>query len=299
LETGDFFGFNRDFKILCEPHYLTVHPETLPLHGYSIESKRPIGEIVMTHRLFEDPTRISGIRDYQNGDSYSRVHWRATARTGKLQSKVFEPSSLAGATIVIDFHKDSFAVQDEPFRSELAITAAASLANALFQMNQQIGFLSNGRDAIDRIRQDGYRGDSRTRLESQRAAAMNASSDRLRPVAIRANKQSDRMLRILDTLARLEKTDGLTLGEMLADSTNQLPRDATVIVFLSRMNMERALALEGLRRQGYAVMAIINVEDDEHFQQAAGILASRGISASHLRNEVSVGGICRRQLAGR
>ena len=35
---------------------------------------------------------------------------------------------------------------------ELAITAAATLANAVYEMGQQIGLVTNGRDAVDRMR---------------------------------------------------------------------------------------------------------------------------------------------------
>ena len=59
----------------------------------------------MTYRLFEDPTRIAGVRAYERGRSAQPRHWRATARTGLLHSKVYEPSTVAGATILLDFHK--------------------------------------------------------------------------------------------------------------------------------------------------------------------------------------------------
>ena len=61
----------------------------------------------MTYRLYEDPTRIAGVRSYTPGDSLMRVHWRATARTGQLHSKVYEPSTIAGATLLLEFHTAS------------------------------------------------------------------------------------------------------------------------------------------------------------------------------------------------
>ena len=54
------------------------------------------------------------------------------------------------------------------------MTAAASLANAVFQMGQQIGLVTNGRDAADRIRQEGWDFDIRTRSAAQQAASMLA-----------------------------------------------------------------------------------------------------------------------------
>jgi len=32
------------------------------LQGYNLASRRPIGEIRVAHRLFEDPTRLAGVR---------------------------------------------------------------------------------------------------------------------------------------------------------------------------------------------------------------------------------------------
>ena len=47
-----------------------------------------------------------------------------TARTGSLHCKVFEPSTLSGATILLDLHDSGYDQQGEPHRSELAILAA-------------------------------------------------------------------------------------------------------------------------------------------------------------------------------
>src|SRR6185503_18358441 len=185
-------------------------PQVMPLAGYEIASRRPIGEIRLQHRLYEDPTRIAGVRRYERGDPLNRVHWRATARTGVLHSKVYEPSSIAGATLLLDFHERSFAPEDEPVRSELAVTATASIAGAIFQMGQQIGLVSNGRDAADRIRTEGWRhGQFRSRGEAQ-ATGMLEKSDRLRPVVVPTRRSSLQLNDILQTLARIEKTDGFT-----------------------------------------------------------------------------------------
>ena len=83
LETGDLFGLHRRYRVLTEPQFLMVLPKVLPLAGYEVSSKRPIGEVRMTYRLYEDPTRIAGVREYERGDPLNRVNWQATARTGK------------------------------------------------------------------------------------------------------------------------------------------------------------------------------------------------------------------------
>ena len=184
METGDLFGLHRRFRLGSQPHFLMVYPKVVQLSGYELASRRPLGEIRLTHRLFEDPTRIAGVRQYESGDPLNRINWRATARTGQLHSKVYEASCVAGLTIVLDFHLDSHDRRQEPFRSELAITVAASLANAVYELGQQVGLLSNCRDAADRIRLEGWDYNLRSRAAARRIGGMRDQSDRLRPVII-------------------------------------------------------------------------------------------------------------------
>ena len=100
-----------------------------------------MGEIRVAHRLFEDPTRLAGVRLFQQGDPLNRVHWRATARTGALHSRVYENSRVAGATLLLDFHQESYGGVTGPNSAELAIVTVAALANAVFLQGQQIGLV--------------------------------------------------------------------------------------------------------------------------------------------------------------
>lgn len=292
LETGDLFGLHRRFRVLTQPHFLLVMPKVVPLTGYAISSKRPIGEVRMTYRLFEDPTRISGVRAYQEGDSLNRIHWRATARTGTLHSKVYEPSTVAGVTLLIDFHKHSHEARHEPRRSELAITAAASIANAVTLMGQQVGLVTNGRDAADRIRTEGWASDWRTREDAKVAASVRSTSDRLRPVMIETRRGADQFQQILEMLARLELTDGLSLPQTILETASRMPRDATVIAILPKVTYETAIALGSLRRRGLAVIAIINTFESHDYADAAGPLMAEGIETRHMTDETAVAEIC-------
>jgi len=93
---------------LTAPHFLLVYPEVVPLEGFELASRRPIGEVRISHRLYEDPTRIAGVRRYETGDPLNRIHWRATARTGQFHCKVYEPSCIVGATLLLDFHEAAY-----------------------------------------------------------------------------------------------------------------------------------------------------------------------------------------------
>ena len=293
LETGDLFGLHRRYRVLTEPHFLLVLPKVLPLAGYEVASKRPIGEVRMTYRLYEDPTRIAGVRAYERGDALNRVHWRATARTGTLHSKVYEPSTVAGATLLMEFHVAAHEKKDEPHRSELAVTAAASIANAVYLMNQQVGLVTNGRDAADRVRHEGWAHDHRSRAEALASATVRDKSDRLQPLIVPTRRGPEQIVRILETLARVELTDGLPLPALIEEAASRMPRDATVIAILPPGSSESAVALGNLRHRGYAVTVLLNMHDEWDFATAAAPFLAEGIDTRQLKDETSIMEICR------
>ena len=298
LESGDLFGLHRRYEARTEPHFVLVYPHITPLEGYNVESRRPIGEIRISHRLYEDPTRIAGIRPYQPGDPLNRVHWRATARTHTLQSKTYEPSSVAGGTILLDFHQAAFDRRHEPYRSELAVSAAASLANALYQLGQQVGLATNGRDAAQRIQEEGWQHDFRTRKAALQAASLSATNDRLAPLVVDTRRGPEQLRRILETLARLELTDGLTFPQLILETAARLPRDASVLAVLPEASVETALALGNLRRRGFAVTAILNLYEESDYALSAGRLLAEGVQSRHLKDEAGLGALCARHVLG-
>ena len=194
----------------------------------------------------------------------------------------------------MDFHRDSHAAKHEPMRSELAITAAASIANAVYEMAQQIGLVTNARDAADRIRQEGWAVDIRTRDAARTAASMLDDSDRLQPVVVETRRGAEQLMRILESLARAELTDGLTLAQLIGETQSRLPRDASVIAIMPQVDEEKAIALANLRRSGYAVTAILNMYDEYDFAEASGPLLAAGIGTQQLKDEASVVSVCRK-----
>jgi uncharacterized protein (DUF58 family) len=295
LETGDLFGLHRRYLVGTAPHFVLVYPKVIPLEGYELASRRPLGELRLTHRLFEDPTRIAGVRPYVVGDPLNRVHWRATARTGLLHCKEYEPSCIAGATIVLDFHKSGYPESREPDRSDLAVTTAASLAHTLYQLGEQVGLVSNGRDAADRIRTEGWAHDYRTR-QAALASASPEESNRLQPLVVPAGRGLEQFRRIRETLARVELNDGLSLSQLVQEAGNRMPRNATVVAILGEVTMETAIVLGSLRRQGYAVTAVLVLFREEAGEEGHARLAAEGIDVRRVTNEESLTVLCQRQL---
>ncbi len=296
IESGDMFGLQRKYRVASQPDFILVYPKLIPLQGYDVQSRRPIGEIRLSYRREEDPTLMAGIREYQMGDSMNRVHWRATARTGKLHSKIYQPTCVAGAMIVLDLHVDSNPANHEPVRSDLAITATASICHTLYQMGQQFGIVSNARDAVDRIRTEGWESDARTREEALRSVAMQDENTRLHPLIVPANRGAEHFQEAFRTLARMELSSGLKLPELILESQHRLPRDASVIVVVQEVDEMAAMTLAMLRRQGFAVTAIVNNYASDAADSATSRLVGHRIPTWHLHDESSIPDICRRLI---
>jgi uncharacterized protein (DUF58 family) len=214
-----------------------------------------------------------------------------------LHSKVQEPSTLAGATILLDFHKAGYHQRGEPFRSELAVTTAVSLANAVWEMGQQVGLVTNGRDAADRIRVEGWHNqDPRTR-QAARSAAMSEESQRLQPLIVPTRRGSEQLQRIREVLARVELTDGLSFDSLVLESAHRLPRDATVLAVLPEVTVEAAVTLGSLRRRGLAVSVVLVQLDEDGLERAYGRLLAEGIrDLRHLSDEAELPDLCRNQV---
>ncbi len=296
LETGDMMGLYRRYRVGTQPQYVTVLPDVVALTSYEIGSRRPIGEIRMRDNVMDDPTRLRGIRQWQPGDPMRSVHWAATARTGTLHSKVYEPSSIAGATLILDLHKATNPASNEPVRGDLAATAAASIAASLHDSNEPVGLATNGRDAADRIRQEGWIGDHRVRGAAAAAASMASESDRLRPVLLPALRGPLHLQEVHRTLARLERTSGLTLAELLVEAEGQLSNETTLLVILQQCSPNAAAALIGLARRGWAVAVIVNTYDINDYSEAAGPLIASRIPTFHLSTAESIADVCRQTL---
>lgn len=298
MESGDLFGLHRRHRVETEPAFFIVYPKVIEVSGYDIASRRPIGDVRLTHRLYEDPTRIAGVRQYQAGDPLNRVHWRATARTGILHSKIYDPTTLAGATILLDFHRDSYPKRGEPHRSELAVTAAASIANAVCVLGQQVGLASNGRDTADRLRQKRKGSLTFANRSSARDDVEEFNeNERLKPLHVETRRGTEQFQRIREMLARVELTDGMPFGSFVIEVTPRLPRDASVIAILADVTIESAVALSTLQRQGFAVSVVLITLEPNHLETAYGRLLAENVrDIRHLQSERAIADLCSQSM---
>jgi hypothetical protein len=90
----------------------------------------------------QDPVYIHGTQDYQPWQPSKHIHWKASARHIRLQSKVFEPSAREKVLLAIEV--DQFAEQKAEREFEQIIEAAASLAVRLDRQGFAVGLATNG-----------------------------------------------------------------------------------------------------------------------------------------------------------
>jgi len=286
-ETGDLFGFFRRFKAGHSREYVTVYPAVEPLSEYDIASRRPLGTVKISNKIFEDPTRIIGVREYEPGDPLNRIHWKTTARMGALHSKVFEPSKVIGATVILDFHKDGYRGPDGEERGELAVLTAASIADYIASAREQVGFLTNGRDQADTAQWEALPllGKIRKHVVDQTRATVR--SDRLAPFMVPTRKAAEQGRLIFEALARVDYTDGFTIGQTLRHSFQHLNRDSVILVITPRVTEDMAVTLGIMKETGYSVNLFI-IADEPGYFEAVELLAPRSVDIYHIPNRESV-----------
>lgn len=130
ITTADAFGVARRIDRIGVPHRVVVTPRIVPLR---LNVRHTDGEGAPSGRV---PLRAApGESDliprvFLPGDSRSRVHWRATARTGDLMVRQEEPEEHRSVTILMDRASPAWLGDPEAFEVAVSLCASAALAFA-------------------------------------------------------------------------------------------------------------------------------------------------------------------------
>lgn len=190
-----------------------VYPRMVPITELIVPPRQPFGDFRPTQSVIEDPMRMAGVRDYVPGDSPRRIHWRATARTGSLQTRVYEPSASPVAAIFLDTITFSYLWEGQNSALlELAVTTAASLASQLLEGRHQVGVYANA-----------------------------PIPGRSRTVRVPPGRRPGQLMRILEELATLVPAFGDRIERMVMEELPRLPWGSTVVIVTCRVT-------EGLQR---------------------------------------------------
>lgn len=144
VESGDPWGLFQRRRTLGTPGSLLVYPATLELPHFLLPSLETQGDGQNQRRSILSPPTFSSLRDYAPGDSFSRIHWPTTARTGRLIVKDFRLHPAGEVWILLDMHREAQAGSGAESTEEYAVTIAASIARQHLDANYAVGLLAQG-----------------------------------------------------------------------------------------------------------------------------------------------------------
>lgn len=151
VQAGDILGFFNRRKEPGECVDLVVYPRLVDLAPLPVPVRDFFG-LQTAKTPVEDPVHHVGTRDYDGSRPARHIHWKASARLGQLQEKVYEPTSQASVLLLVDAASfaDPPAVPGENAPAgrealfERALEAAASLAVRLEAARVPVGLAVNG-----------------------------------------------------------------------------------------------------------------------------------------------------------
>jgi uncharacterized protein (DUF58 family) len=231
LESGDLLGFVSHSIAQASADHLIVYPRVVPLHKLGLPTHSPLVALPTRSPLFEDPARVMGVRDYQRGDSPRRIHWTATASSGRLLVKQYQPAIARETLICLDMDQADYEHGHRHAAVEMAIVAAASIANHIsIRDHLPVGLTTEGQDP----------------LQGQQVRFY------LPPRPERAHLMS-----LLEVLARVQVASEAPFADLLRRQSVNLAWGATLSVITGRESDELLDTLVYLKRAGFAVALIL------------------------------------------
>ena len=125
LGVSDPFGLTDRAVSLQSTAEILVLPRVVPLGGAAIGAQGVGTEGTIPHMVALHGEDDVSVRDYRDGDDLRRVHWPATARTGKLMVRQEDRPSMRRAIVVLDSRESVHGPTVSP-SLEWAVTMAAS-----------------------------------------------------------------------------------------------------------------------------------------------------------------------------
>jgi uncharacterized protein (DUF58 family) len=153
IDFSDVFGLLRlpfDMRIL--PYYrmkqLLVYPQLAVLDSLALPALGSKSFTRLLHATDDQDEPFSMIRDYRRGDPRKLIHWKASLRLQKLQTRQFDQSAVPYILLVLDFGQP--AVYDEAALQggDVCTECAAALAHYILRQKWPLQMVSLGRQRI-------------------------------------------------------------------------------------------------------------------------------------------------------
>lgn len=223
VASGDLLGMGRDEEIKFPPDSLIVYPQIVDLGTLGLSSRAMFGSIRENNPAYEDPSRLLGKRSFINGDSLRKVDWKATAASGSLQVKLFEASKALNLVIFLDLNRASYDFIHHYDQTELAIVAAASLANWAIRQKHMVGLVTNGKDPC--------------KVEESQGLIV-------------PRRGSAQLMHLLELLARIQISDADAIPALVNRTCVNLPWGTTLMLITGAISNSVMEALIRARQRG-------------------------------------------------
>jgi uncharacterized protein (DUF58 family) len=287
VRSGDLFGWSEE-RAQSGASYLTVYPRIIPLARLGLPSRLPYGTIASQQRLFEDPARPTGVRDYQSGDSLRRINWKVSAHHDNLVVKTLQPAISLDTFILLNLNQDDYSPATRYSAPEWAIEVAASLAAHLEARKQAVGLATNGSDPL---LQQAAAGTEALPFDEVTGRLLlsedGATGSRLLPLPIAPRPGRPQLMKLLELLARVEARPAPPFAAWLARATLHLSWGITLPVITPQPAGETYTALHRLVRSGYNPVLIVTTPG-VNFSLIAERARQLGFSAFHITSRADL-----------
>lgn len=120
-----------------------VFPAYRPIEHLALLDRQPAIEHSLTR--VGAGGEFAGVREYRPGDPRRHIHWRSTARAGRLIVKEFTEERQPGLTLALDLRAASALGGEEDNTFEVALQVAASLAHYAHRHGLPVYLAANSR----------------------------------------------------------------------------------------------------------------------------------------------------------
>ena len=222
IRSGDPFGFFEVTATVGQGVSLIVYPKVDRLPYWKLPTAMVEGSQASPERTLQTTPLATTVRPWAPGDSFNRIHWPSTARQGDIQVKEFELEQTADAWIFLDLDAQVQAGEGEDSTVEVAVRAAASIADRALLENRAVGLTASGH----------------------------------RMLVLPADRGSRQQLKMLQTLAAVEGDGRTPLAEALVQGLPRMRRGMTAVVITSSVDRTWIRPLASLRPRGVASVVI-------------------------------------------
>ena len=223
IRTGDPFGFFEASASVGQGVTMIVYPRIDPLPLWRLPPANLEGAHASPERTLQTTPLATTVRPYAPGDSMNRIHWRSTARLGEIQVKEFELEQTADAWIFLDLDAAFEAGEGEDSTTEVAVRAAASIADKAIGENRAVGLTLNSH----------------------------------RITVLPADRGSRQRLKILQLLASVDADGQTPFVEALVTGLTRLRRGMTAIIITASLDPSFIRPLATLRGRGIGSVVVL------------------------------------------